>query len=136
MLGHADGICHIYVDAAADMDKARRICVDAKVDYPAACNAGEHAGAKAAGRRWLGGGPRSWLGGCRLTAQLEPQVYTSPLTQPQGVPSDLPPPAVEKILVHESLTGEKLDSLVKALQDAGACVPQPVQQAGSGQRAG
>ncbi|KAI7837257.1 hypothetical protein COHA_008871 [Chlorella ohadii] len=65
VLGHADGICHIYVDAAADMDKARRICVDAKVDYPAACN------------------------------------------------------AVEKILVHESLAGDKLDSLVKALQEAG-----------------
>ncbi|KAL4444932.1 hypothetical protein ABPG77_003982 [Micractinium sp. CCAP 211/92] len=65
VLGHADGICHIYVDAAADMDKARRICVDSKVDYPAACN------------------------------------------------------AVEKVLVHESLVGEKLDSLLKALRDAG-----------------
>lgn len=55
---------------------------------------------------------------------------------PLGVLSDLLPPAVEKILVHESLAGEKLDSLVKALQDAGACVPQQVQEEGSGQRAG
>lgn len=84
MLGHADGICHIYVDAAADMDKARRICVDAKVDYPAACNAGEHVGAKATGRRWLGGGPPCRLGGCRLTVQREPQACTSPPTQPSG----------------------------------------------------
>lgn len=68
VLGHADGICHIYLDAAADMDKARRICVDSKVDYPAACN------------------------------------------------------AVEKILVHESLVGEKLQSILQALKDAGVTV--------------
>lgn len=41
VLGHADGICHIYVDADADMNVACRICVDAKIDYPAACNAVE-----------------------------------------------------------------------------------------------
>jgi glutamate-5-semialdehyde dehydrogenase len=39
VLGHADGICHLYVDQAADIAKAVAIAVDAKAQYPAACNA-------------------------------------------------------------------------------------------------
>jgi glutamate-5-semialdehyde dehydrogenase len=39
VLGHADGICHLYVDAAADPQQALRLAVDAKTQYPAACNA-------------------------------------------------------------------------------------------------
>jgi delta-1-pyrroline-5-carboxylate synthetase len=41
VLGHADGVCHVYVDASADAASARKIAVDAKVDYPSACNAME-----------------------------------------------------------------------------------------------
>lgn len=39
VLGHADGICHLYVDSAADVQKAIAIAVDAKTQYPSACNA-------------------------------------------------------------------------------------------------
>ena len=41
VLGHADGICHIYVDEFADIEKAKNIIIDAKTQYPSACNAVE-----------------------------------------------------------------------------------------------
>jgi delta-1-pyrroline-5-carboxylate synthetase len=41
VLGHADGVCHVYVHSAADLERAAAIAVDAKADYPAACNAME-----------------------------------------------------------------------------------------------
>lgn len=41
VMGHADGICHIYIDENADLKKAAEICVDSKVQYPSACNAVE-----------------------------------------------------------------------------------------------
>ena len=41
VLGHADGVCHIFVDASATAAKAAPILVDSKTDYPAACNAVE-----------------------------------------------------------------------------------------------
>ena len=41
VLGNAEGVCHIYVDESADEALALRVIEDAKVDYPAACNAVE-----------------------------------------------------------------------------------------------
>jgi glutamate-5-semialdehyde dehydrogenase len=39
VLGHADGVCHIYVDSEADLEMAVEVCLDAKVQYPSVCNA-------------------------------------------------------------------------------------------------
>lgn len=41
VMGHADGVCHVYVDEDYDMKKAIPILVDAKTQYTAACNAAE-----------------------------------------------------------------------------------------------
>lgn len=41
VLGHSEGVCHVYVDRDADLDMALNICYDAKVQYPAVCNAVE-----------------------------------------------------------------------------------------------
>ncbi|MFQ3621577.1 MAG: glutamate-5-semialdehyde dehydrogenase, partial [Spirochaetales bacterium] len=39
VLGHADGVCHLYLDEGAELDMALQLTVDAKTQYPAVCNA-------------------------------------------------------------------------------------------------
>lgn len=41
VLGHADGICHIYIEESADLNTTINLCIDSKTQYPSACNAVE-----------------------------------------------------------------------------------------------
>lgn len=41
VMGHSDGICHVFVEKSADFEKAIRVLIDAKTQYTAACNAVE-----------------------------------------------------------------------------------------------
>lgn len=41
VLGHEEGVCHTFVDGSANLEEALEVCLDAKLDYPAACNATE-----------------------------------------------------------------------------------------------
>ena len=39
VLGHADGICHLFIDIEANIEMALSVALDSKIQYPAACNA-------------------------------------------------------------------------------------------------
>jgi len=88
VLGHGSGICHIYVDSAADLSMARKVIVDAKTQYPAACNsvekvlihkdvAGEFVPELVSALQSAGVEVR----GCPQTAQLLPRSQIIPATE-------------------------------------------------------
>jgi glutamate-5-semialdehyde dehydrogenase len=39
VLGHSEGVCHVYVDRDANIDMAVEVCFDSKAQYPSVCNA-------------------------------------------------------------------------------------------------
>lgn len=81
LLFHAKGVCHIFVDQAADLDMAEKVCVSAKVSAPATCNAAEcvllHEGIAAVAVPRLVGAFRAAgveVRGCERTRELAPEA--------------------------------------------------------------
>lgn len=105
VLGHADGVCHVYIDSSAQAEAASRIAVDAKTDYPSACNAMETLllhedcvsngvgpavlmALRAAGVKCLGG-PRAMKMGLCDNPAVEPKCEYGDLTCQVEVVSNL-----------------------------------------------
>ena len=88
VLGHGAGICHIYVDRAADLKMAKEVVIDAKVQYPAACNSVEkvlvHESVAERFLPELVGGLQSAgveVRGCERTRQLTPGLNVIAATE-------------------------------------------------------
>src|SRR5262249_37445075 len=81
---HFEGICHLYVDAAADLAMAERLCLNAKVQRPSVCNAIENLVVhEAAAPRFLPGMVRALrAAGCEVrgdeaTRRIAPDVVAA-----------------------------------------------------------
>jgi len=120
VLGHADGVCHVYVDAHADLDRAAAIAADAKLDYPAACNAMEtlllHESLLADGR------------GAELIRRLK-EAGVEPGAGPHAVASDAArqlglEPMVAQSLHHEYGDNRCTVEIVSGVEEAIAHVHQ------------
>ena len=118
VLGHADGVCHVYVDASADASKAVALCVDAKCDYPAArgaragkirntsfCGVGAYAGSICLRRRQIAGHMPAASVNCRRPPSSKDVRRCN---------------AAETFLFHESTVASGLAKTVAdALREAG-----------------
>ncbi len=101
VLGHAAGICHVYIDAAADPAKAAHIVLDAKLDYPAACNAVETILVHDEMRPWFEGfRPRLEAAGVHIDPDPDYDTeYSEPTIAVRFVPS------ITEALMHISQHG-------------------------------
>jgi glutamate-5-semialdehyde dehydrogenase len=81
ILPHFDGVCHVYVDRAADLEMAQRVCLNAKCSRPGVCNALEnllvHSAIAAPFLKALGGqliARGVEMRGCERTRRIIPQA--------------------------------------------------------------
>eukprot|EP00198_Chlamydomonas_reinhardtii_P006367 XP_001695703.1 glutamic-gamma-semialdehyde dehydrogenase [Chlamydomonas reinhardtii] len=109
VLGHADGICHVYVDAAADLDSAIKIVLDAKTDYPAACNAVEKV---LIHKDWVGKGGVKAIYEALHQAGVE--VHAGDAVKPL-LPELPPPPAPRHEYSALAVTLELVDNMEVAI---------------------
>ena len=113
VLGHSEGICHLYLDESCDPAMAARLAVDAKCQYPSACNAIEtllwHRAAEGAA---LSAARALWERGVRLLADRE----TLALLSRGGIPCE---PAEEDAWSTEylslALNLKRVDSVGEAI---------------------
>ncbi|MBL4845285.1 MAG: glutamate-5-semialdehyde dehydrogenase [Planctomycetes bacterium] len=115
VLGHAEGVCHLYLDADADPAKATHLALDGKTGYPAACNATETLLVHPAFLPQLPRLARALTeAGVRLRADARAHAELSAAA-----------PAVESVLAVESDWGHEwgdLELAVAVVDDLGAAI--------------
>ncbi|KAL0096209.1 glutamate-5-semialdehyde dehydrogenase [Phycomyces blakesleeanus] len=114
VLGHADGICSVFIDEEADMNKATRIVVDAKTNYPAACNSAETLLVHAS---WLASGKFTVLATALLKAGIQLRCNPDILAALDGLKAEFG--AQIQAATPEDFDTEFLDTIlaVKSVKD-------------------
>lgn len=109
VLGHADGVCHVFVHRSADAAKAVAVVLDAKTDYPAACNAAECLLLDAALPEATVGALLAALRAARVTLHAGPKARARP--QLASLP---PPPSLSHEYSDLAMTVELVDGVADA----------------------
>ena len=124
VMGHAEGVCHLYIDQHADPVKAMKIALDSKTDYPSACNAAEtlllHSSLCGGGAGGASGDESSLVGERLLRALRQAGVllYGGPRAVSAGLvdrPIDASAGGLSREYGDLGLTVEIVDSLSSAV---------------------